>query len=136
MRKYFKNEKILESFSFHNYLADTYLLGLKDHVVLSELSTPVDFEKRLRSSEGAIYALRQDLPHSMMFRPSAKSRHIKGLYLVGASTHKISYPKIFYLIVRPRGLALAKAGDCLFFNALKFSFKNKIGAFVLETILL
>lgn len=87
MRKYFKNEKILESFSFHNYLADTYLPGLKDHVVLSELSTPVDFEKRLRSPEGAIYALRQDLPHSMMFRPSAKSRHIKGLYLVGASTH-------------------------------------------------
>jgi phytoene dehydrogenase-like protein len=60
-----------------NYLADTYLPGLNDHVVLSELSTPVDFEKRLRSPEGAIYALRQDLPHSMMFRPSAKSRHIK-----------------------------------------------------------
>lgn len=70
-----------------NYLADTYLPGLNDHVVLSELSTPVDFEKRLRSPEGAIYALRQDLPHSMMFRPSAKSRYIKGLYLVGASTH-------------------------------------------------
>lgn len=70
-----------------NYLSDMYLPGLKEHVVFSELSTPVDFERRLRSPEGAIYALRQDLPHSIMFRPSARSRHIKGLYLVGASTH-------------------------------------------------
>jgi len=70
-----------------HYLSDTYLPELKDHVVLAELSTPLDFEKRLRSPEGAIYALRQDLPHSIMFRPSARSRHIKGLYLVGASTH-------------------------------------------------
>lgn len=69
------------------FLADRYLPGLEEHIVLAELSTPVDFEKRLRSPEGAIYALRQDLPHSMMFRPSARSRHIKGLYLTGASTH-------------------------------------------------
>jgi phytoene desaturase len=73
--------------SIIDYLAETYLPGLKEHVVLAELSTPVDFEKRLRSPEGAIYALRQDLPHSMMFRPSARSRHVKGLYLAGASTH-------------------------------------------------
>ncbi len=69
------------------YLSDTYLPGLEDHVVFADLSTPVDFEKRLRSPEGAIYALRQDLPHSMMFRPSARSRHVRGLYLAGASTH-------------------------------------------------
>jgi len=69
------------------YLSHTYLPGLEEHVVFSELSTPVDFEKKLRSPQGAIYALRQDLPHSIMFRPSARSRHIKGLYLVGASTH-------------------------------------------------
>ncbi len=79
--KFALKEKIIK------YLARTYLPGLEEHIVLAELSTPVDFERRLRSPEGAIYALRQDLPHSMMFRPSAKSRHIKGLYLAGASTH-------------------------------------------------
>ena len=73
--------------SIIKYLSNTYLPGLEDHIVFSELSTPVDFERRLRSPEGAIYALRQDLPHSMMFRPSAKSRHVDGLYLAGASTH-------------------------------------------------
>jgi phytoene desaturase len=69
------------------FLSKKYLPGLEKHVVHADLSTPVDFEKRLRSPEGAIYALRQDLPHSLMFRPSARSRFIKGLYLVGASTH-------------------------------------------------
>ena len=28
-----------------------------------------------------------DLPNQAMFRPSAKSKSIKGLYLTGASTH-------------------------------------------------
>jgi phytoene desaturase len=27
------------------------------------------------------------VPHSICFRPAAKSKSIKGLYLVGASTH-------------------------------------------------
>jgi phytoene desaturase len=69
------------------YLEDKYLPGLRDHIVHAEFSTPVDFERKLKSPEGAIYALRQDLSNSMMFRPSAKSKQIKGLYLVGASTH-------------------------------------------------
>ena len=81
------NEKNAIKESIIKYLSKTYLPGLEEHIVLAELSTPVDFERRLRSPEGAIYALRQDLPHSMMFRPSARSRHVKGLYLAGASTH-------------------------------------------------
>jgi len=70
-----------------DYLSKRYVPGLKEHVVYSDLSTPLDFERRLRSPEGAIYALQQDLFNSMMFRPSARSRHVKGLYLAGASTH-------------------------------------------------
>jgi hypothetical protein len=38
----------------------------------------------------------------------------KNVYFKPVDSGKISYPKIFYLIVRPRGLALAKAGDGLF----------------------
>lgn len=69
------------------HLETRYLPGLRDHIIHADLSTPVDFERRLLSPEGAIYALRQDLFNSMVFRPSAESRHLKGLYLVGASTH-------------------------------------------------
>jgi len=69
------------------HLEARYLPGIRDHIVHAEFSTPVDFERKLLSPEGAIYALRQDLFNSLMFRPSAQSKHVKGLYLVGASTH-------------------------------------------------
>jgi phytoene desaturase len=70
-----------------NYMSERYIPGLIDHIQVAELSTPVDFERRLLSPEGAIYALRQDLTSGVTFRPAAKSKSIKGLYLVGASTH-------------------------------------------------
>ena len=69
------------------YYSQRYLPGLEEHIRVAEFSTPADFEKRLLSPGGAIYALRQDVPHSICFRPAAKSKSIKGLYLVGASTH-------------------------------------------------
>ncbi len=37
--------------------------------------------------EGAIYCLQQDLAAQAVFRPSARSKSIDGLYLVGSSTH-------------------------------------------------
>ncbi|MFO1526818.1 MAG: NAD(P)/FAD-dependent oxidoreductase [Turneriella sp.] len=70
-----------------DYYSEKYLPGLKDHVKVAEFATPLDFERRLLSPEGAIYALRQDFANASMFRPSAKSKSIQGLYLVGASTH-------------------------------------------------
>ena len=74
-------EKIID------YMSKKYIPGLVDHVKVAILSTPLDFERRLLSPEGAIYALRQDVPHTTVFRPAAKSKSIQGLYLVGASTH-------------------------------------------------
>jgi phytoene dehydrogenase-like protein len=61
--------------------------GLADHVVAVECSTPLDFERRLLMPEGAIYDLQQDMASETVFRPSARSRSIKGLYLAGNSTH-------------------------------------------------
>jgi phytoene desaturase len=69
------------------FMEKKYLPGLRDQIVHAIFSTPVDFERQLLSPEGAIYALRQDLFNSLVFRPSARSRHVKGLYLTGASTH-------------------------------------------------
>ena len=64
------------------YYSQRYVPGLAEHVQVAEFSTPADFAKRLLSPEGAIHA-RQDVPHSICFRPAAKSKSIKGLYLVG-----------------------------------------------------
>jgi len=63
-----------------------YIPGLADHIKVAEFSTPLDFERRLLSPEGAIYALRQDLTNITVFRPSSRSKSLEGLYLVGAST--------------------------------------------------
>lgn len=70
-----------------DFVTRTALPGLKDHVQVAEMSTPLDYERRLLHPEGAIYGLQQPTTASLMFRPSAKSRSIKGLYLSGASTH-------------------------------------------------
>jgi phytoene dehydrogenase-like protein len=36
--------------------------GLKEHVVVADRVTPLDFERRLLLPEGAIYSFQQDLP--------------------------------------------------------------------------
>jgi phytoene desaturase len=73
-------ERVIQQYS------KRYIPGLAEHVKVAEFATPLDFERRLLSPEGAIYALRQDLANITVFRPSSKSKAIDGLYLVGAST--------------------------------------------------
>lgn len=69
------------------YYSEFAVPGLADHVKVVECSTPLDFERRLLLPEGAIYDLQQDMTSETVFRPSARSKSIKGLYLCGNSTH-------------------------------------------------
>jgi len=69
------------------YLDKYVAPGIAEHVVFSDLATPLDFERRLLHPGGAIYAVQEDLTAQAVFRPNARSRAIKGLYLAGASTH-------------------------------------------------
>lgn len=68
-------------------LSETAIHGLKDHVVTMEVATPLDFERRLLMPEGSFLALQMDVPSLTVFRPSARSRSVRGLYLAGSSTH-------------------------------------------------
>jgi phytoene desaturase len=70
-----------------NYLDKFAIPGVASHIQVLDCATPLDFERHLCLPEGAIYALQQDLPAQAMFRPSAKSKSIQGLYLAGSSTH-------------------------------------------------
>ena len=79
-----KEEFIQRELDYYSRFA---IPGLKDHVEYVECSTPLDYERRLRLPEGAIYALQQDITAQALFRPAARSKNIKGLYLTGASTH-------------------------------------------------
>jgi len=69
------------------YIDKTLWPGIESQIVYKNLSTPLDFERRLLSPEGAVYALQNDIPSTMIFRPSNRSKSIEGLYLTGASTH-------------------------------------------------
>jgi phytoene desaturase len=62
-------------------------LNLRDHIVTARVNTPKDFERMLRHPRGAVYGLQSDITCSAAFRPGARSRAVKGLYLTGASTH-------------------------------------------------
>ncbi len=70
-----------------DYFDRNYMPGMKKHVTEALMCTPKDTERDLLAPEGALYQLAQDMAHAGVFRPSAKSKSIDGLYLVGASTH-------------------------------------------------
>ena len=80
----FKDQFVEE---YIDYVSENLVPGLKDHVTQVIASSPLDYERSLRLPEGALYSFNQDLAHEAVFRPSAKSKSIKGLYLCGSGTH-------------------------------------------------
>jgi phytoene desaturase len=79
-----KEEYIQKELDYYSRFA---IPGLKEHVQYVECSTPLDYERRLCLPQGAIYALQEDLTALAVFRPAARSKNIRGLYLAGASAH-------------------------------------------------
>ena len=69
------------------HLAATVLPGLEESVVTSRMLTPIDFQDRLLSFQGAAFGLEPVLMQSAYFRPHNRSEEVEGLYLVGAGTH-------------------------------------------------
>ncbi len=69
------------------FVDSTLWPGIRDQIVYKNISTPLDFERKLLSPQGAVFAIRNDMPSTMFFRPANRSKSIEGLYLVGASTH-------------------------------------------------
>ncbi|MBN1573700.1 MAG: phytoene desaturase [Deltaproteobacteria bacterium] len=70
-----------------DYMSERYVPELKNHVKVAKMITPEDYEKDLLAPEGSIYMFQQDVSNTTVYRPASKSKGIKGLYLVGASTH-------------------------------------------------
>ncbi len=68
-------------------LEDTVMPGLGGHIVTSRLTTPQDFHDRLLSYKGAAFGMEPLLTQSAYFRPHNASEDVRGLYMVGASTH-------------------------------------------------
>lgn len=63
------------------------LVNLSEHIVVSESITPKEFYQRYKSKRGSIYGTSSNNRWAAFMRPRNKCRSIKGLYLVGGSTH-------------------------------------------------
>ncbi len=70
-----------------DYLSRTVLPELNEQLVVSQMTTPIDFEQRLLSYQGAAFSLEPVLLQSAWFRPHNLSEEVAGLYIVGAGTH-------------------------------------------------
>jgi phytoene dehydrogenase-like protein len=70
-----------------DYFSKSYIPGLKDHVVAARLARPLDYERNLLLPWGSTYCFKQDSGATTVFRPAARSKALKRLYLTGASTH-------------------------------------------------
>jgi phytoene desaturase len=66
---------------------DFGLEGLRENIEVLELFTPEDFKERRNNYLGSAWGVEPKLIQTASFRPGNRSEDIKGLYLVGASTH-------------------------------------------------
>lgn len=74
-------DRILES------LEARLLPGLRERIVVRQAMTPEDFERDLRSVDGAGFGPEPRLLQSAWFRYHNRSPWLNGLYFVGAGTH-------------------------------------------------
>jgi len=68
-------------------LEETVLPNLSEHLTVSFMTTPQDFQDNLLSYQGAAFGLEPLLLQSAWFRPHNLSEDIENLFMVGASTH-------------------------------------------------
>jgi phytoene desaturase len=68
-------------------LERTVLPGLREQIVTSFVTTPLDFRDRLLSWKGAAFGFEPLLTQSAWFRPHNRSEDVEGLFMVGAGNH-------------------------------------------------
>ena len=70
-----------------DYLADTVMPDLGEHLVSSCMLTPREFLTDYKSLKGAAFSVEPVLTQSAWFRPHNESEDVDHLYFVGAGTH-------------------------------------------------
>lgn len=60
---------------------------IKDHIEVSHIYTPHDFDNQFNLMFGATFGLRPNATQSLYFRPQATIKRVKNLYFAGSSNH-------------------------------------------------
>jgi phytoene desaturase len=68
-------------------LEESVLPNLSEHLTVSFMTTPQEFQDNLLSYKGAAFALEPLMMQSAWFRPHNRSEDVQNLFMVGASTH-------------------------------------------------
>lgn len=79
-----------ERFKNHvlNFLENDFgMEDLQANIEVCELFTPEDFVKKNNNTYGSAWGVEPKLTQTAIFRPHNRSEDLRGLYLVGASTH-------------------------------------------------
>lgn len=69
------------------FLEENYLPGLRENIMVKHVVNPLHFKNTLNSYKGAAFSIKPSMLQSGYFRPQVKSKHLKGLYFVGAGVH-------------------------------------------------
>jgi phytoene desaturase len=69
------------------FLEETAIPGLRQHLVTERMITPQHFADELNSVHGAAFSIQPTLTQSAYFRFHNRSEDVPNLYLVGAGTH-------------------------------------------------
>ena len=69
------------------WLEANLLPDLGKHIVVSKVTTPIDFRDRLNATHGEGFGLEPLLTQSAWFRPHTRSEDVENLFLVGAGVH-------------------------------------------------
>jgi phytoene desaturase len=73
--------------SVEDYLANTIMPDLGEHLVTSRMLTPREFQMEYKSLKGAAFSVEPVLQQSAWFRPHNESEDVDHLYFAGAGTH-------------------------------------------------
>lgn len=82
-------EKIKESYAekIVEKLESSGLQDLRNSIILQNIITPEDFEKKYRANKGSIYGISSNGIFSAFMRVPNKAKDIENLYFVGGTTH-------------------------------------------------
>ena len=69
------------------HLEEWGLTGLRDHIEVLEVRTPQDFVHHFQAADGQAFGLEPRITQIANLRPHNRSEDVRGLYIVGASTH-------------------------------------------------
>jgi len=79
----YKN-KVIDRIDNFSFLFDE---SIRNHIMFSEIFTPLDFQNKYNSENGSIYGLSSNSLYTLLKRPKNKSAKFRNLYFTGGNTH-------------------------------------------------